>query len=727
MAKTFKQTKRKPLSDEKEAELLIQLSQYHDSGEKGSLDVFSRMSRCERYAVGQQWDKDVLDANKARRKFSLTINRIFPIINQLSGFDAKNPKDFIIKNLKGGTQKGAELLSALAKHTIDQSHAVRQQNQCFEDGIRCTRGFLEADVDYDEDPIKGNIIVAKLDPFMVIPDPSCKSYNYNDLENGAKYIIIEKWMDKQYIRRKYPTKTQELGDDETTSRRFTGMFTKLTSWMFGDKSLSDTKTSYRDMEIGLDQSQVDYSEYKFRISKYYWKTFEEGVLVVKDGNTLNAMTLTDPKDIAFARKVVKELEERAAMMAEEMAASGQQQQSGQQPGQQPQSQYPQIEIIEADKNGNPIIIPVLHRSIMAGEVLLDYRRDPFNGMNLFPIVRFSPYFISGYEFSVVENLIGSQDRVNWSASMELNIIRKLANTGWKIARDVAGTFAQWLQDHGSEDGIVIEESKGGGAVSKLEQTAIPQGYAHISATASEDISSISQVQLKAPDDNQTKESGRSVLAKQNWSLQNTSNLGSNWDFTQELLGEIILGIIRHAEVYSEEEVMAIVDEQELIDEELMNQARQKAVETMSAQGIPALQPPEKPDVMVLQGENPGFQKATLFNYKKQAENFAAYMKSVDEIALPIAKAMLIDLITTVKYGRYGVKVELAPHAETNRMRRTAETFELNAALIESGQPGVSRNLLIDATDIFNKDAIKEEMPQVPAQAGAGQGPKAMAG
>jgi hypothetical protein len=352
-------------------------------------------------------------------------------------------------------------------------------------------------------------------------------------------------------------------------------------------------------------------------------------------------------------------------------------------------------------------------------VLLEYKKDPFNGMNMFPIVRFSPYFVSGYEFSVVENLIGPQDQVNWAWSMELNLIRKLANSGWKIAKDIGGKFSKWLQDYGSEDGIVIDESLAGDRVTKIEQNAFPASFDLVTEKGSRFIGEISQVQLKTPEDIAQNESGRSVIAKQNWSLQNTSNLGSNWDYTQELLGEIVLGIIRYAAVYSESEITALVDEKDLIDEEVMNKARQLTIETMAKKGIPVMTQPEKPDLMLLQNEDPNYQKAVLYNYKKQVGIFTEYMMYVDQLATPVAKSMLIDEISSMKYGKYGVKVELSPHAETNRMRKMVEVFELNRALVESGQLPVSRNQLIDATDVVNKEEIKADIPQMPMLAGAG--------
>lgn len=710
MAKTKKPQLPGGLTEELFDETLALLSQFHDAGEDGNLDTFKRMSKCERYAIGQQWDKAVLDANKAKNKFSLTINRIFPIINQLSGFDAQNPKDIKTTNLRGGTQKGAEILTALTKHTLDINHASRQENQAFEDGVRCARGYMEADISYDDDPMNGDIVIDKLDPFNVIPDPTCKSYNFNDPKNGAKYLIVEKWYDKEYIENKYKDKVDDLADTSQTSRRFSGLISQLTAFVCGTRSSNKTsgRISFRDKEIDVDrENTADYTQHKYLVSKYYWKTYEVGAYVVKDGDFLHAMILNNEKDIAEARKLIKELDAQR-----EQATALIQQQGGSAEG---MPEIPNVELVEKDKNGNQITVAVLHRALMIGQVLLEYQRDPFNGMSMIPVVRFAPYFVNGYEFSVVENLVGLQDQVNWAWSMELNLIRKLANSGWRMAKDVAGTFASWLQDHGSEDGVVIDESKGGGSVSKLEQNPFPTNYDIVTEKGSRFISEISQVRLEAPNAS-AEESGRAVLARQNWSLQNVSNLSGNWNYTLELFGEILVGLIRNTRCYSEAEVMALIDENELIDEDLLNQARNHVITILQQKGFKPVPQPEQPDLMVMEGASPAYQKAVLYNYKQQAENFTAYMQSVDERAIPIARAMLLDEISSVKYGKYGIKAELSPQAETNRIQRMVELFELNKALIETGQPGIGRDMLIDATNISNKEAVKKSMPVMPPQA-----------
>ena len=669
--------KKTTLRREQKEDLIEKLMDHKKEAETGHSFAFKRMSKCERYAIGQQWDRDVLEENKRRRKFSLTINRIFPVINQLSGFEAKNPKDIKTVNLKGGTQKGAELLTSLTKHTLDQNHSIKQQNQCFEDGIRAARGFIEVDICYEQDPIQGDLTVRKLDPFMVLPDPSCTSYDYNDQKNGAKYLLVEEWIDKGQIIAKYPAKKADLGE-ENLYRRYKGPFSGLMSFLFGNRP-GDARTTYRENDIDVDKPEVDFERTKFRISKYYWKEWVKGAYLVRDGKITNSIVLTNKDDLAYARQSL-----------EENPGAG--------------------ELIESDRHGNPVVIAVLHKAVMAGDVMLEYIKDPFKGANLYPIVRFSPYFVNGYEFGVVDNLLGPQDQINWSWSMELNLIKQLANTGWKIARDKYGTFKEFLQDHGGEDGIVIDESEAGGSVDKLEQNAFPANYDLITERGSKHITEISQVRLEEPQA-RGQESGKAILAKQNWAISNMSNIMSNWDWTLRLLGDVISGIIRHSEIYGEDEIMSVVDEKDLIDADMMEQARQMVKQRLEEKGIPQMEPPEPPSKAQMAVMDEMSQLEFVANVDKEVDAYREYAAKIDELAAPIAQAMLIDEIKSMKFGRYGTKTELAPAAETNRIKRSIETFELHQALIESGQPGVSRRQLVESTDIVNKEEVIEDVPQ----------------
>jgi len=48
------------ISDIEKDGMVKTLSDYHTTGESGNDSTFLNMSKCERYAVGKQWDKEVL-------------------------------------------------------------------------------------------------------------------------------------------------------------------------------------------------------------------------------------------------------------------------------------------------------------------------------------------------------------------------------------------------------------------------------------------------------------------------------------------------------------------------------------------------------------------------------------------------------------------------------------------------------------------------------------------
>jgi len=193
------------------------MRQFRSDAEEGNKPTFKRMSKCERFKIGKQWDHDVLERNKAKRKFSLTINRVLPTVLQVDGTEVQNPRDIRVHHTKGGTKTVAKLLTALAKHTMDTSFARRQGSMMFDDGNTTGRGWIGADFDYSKDPINADIVIEKYDPFNVLPDPNRRHY---DLNVGSKFVIVDKWIDKGKIEAQYPDKKNDLAQTVEGEGRF---------------------------------------------------------------------------------------------------------------------------------------------------------------------------------------------------------------------------------------------------------------------------------------------------------------------------------------------------------------------------------------------------------------------------------------------------------------------------------------------------------------------------
>lgn len=659
-----------------------QAREWYTHGVDGNRQTWDRMTKCEEYGIGRQWDPDVLEANRARRKFSLTIPLILPVINHLSGFEARNPQEIKAVNLRSATAKGAQIVSALTKHAFDTAFGPRVANQTFEDGIRCGRGFIGYDIDYADDPLNGTLKMRKYDPFMVIPDPDCKTYDYNDVKNGAKWIIVDDWWPKKQIEQHYPGRRRELEDaDSLTNRAGSGVYSTIINFIFGS-SPRGTEDTYRKTHKSRDIQDADRAKFNYRITTVWWKEYRKGALLKKAGDDVNYLPLWNQTDIKRVRDRVEENGD--------------------------------VELLEKDKAGKPIVLAVLHKSVFVGTLLLEDVVDPFNGIMLLPIFRYSPYYVNGYEFSVVDNLIGVQDQINWSWSMELNLIRQMANRAWKITRDTTGKFKRWLEDHGGEDGIVIDENEGGGKVDQFESSPFPTGYDRITARGAEFIREISQVALTEPQKG-GKESGKAIALKDERSKVTTSNLYANWDYTLRLFGVGFMQVLLRSGVYSDDEIESIVDEEDLIDAKMLEQARAHVKRELAGQGIPALDPPQRVDPVLLQSVPPDARIPMVSQVQLELQNYAFYMKQVDRLAIPIAKAMLLDEIRGLRWGKYAVKTELAAHSETYRVTKALETFQLHSVLVNSGQPGIERKQLIEATDVPNKEEIIKNVPRPVAQ------------
>lgn len=668
------------LTEEKKNKLIEKMQDFRKKAEDCNADIFKRMSKCERFKIGKQWDAADLEYNKSHRKHSLTINRILPTVLQIDGYEIQNPRDIKAFNIKGGTKTIADLKSALIKHTLDCSHAHKVKTQMFDDGNTTARGWLGLDLDYSYDPLQGDLVVKKYDPFMVLPYPVPTSYDVNAEVGGCLCIIVDDWVNKELIHKSYPDLKDEIADaNYTPTGKKQTWYGKLASMMTGTRGAGAVKDDYRDT-TDTEENPVDMTEDNYRVSTYWFKEFMAGAYLQQLSDPLNFIVLTDEKDIKKAKDNIE-------------------------------AQPNIARLVEKDRRGNPLVVGVLRKSVMIGDILLEYDDEPLFGVNTFPLVRYAPYFQNGYEFGIVDNLIGPQEEVNWSHSMMLNLVRLLANAGWKVGRATQKTI-DWLTEHGTEDGVVINETDYGGKVEKLLPNPLPTQFEYITESGSKHINEIANVRLEEPTRDEQKLSGKAIALKQQGSFTGSAVLFSNYDYSIQLFGQLIDEVITRAGIYSDDEIMAIVDEQDLIDPLVFEQAKKIIIDQLKSQGQQIPEPPPMPNAIAIQTADPRIQEAIVKTYRTQMDVFEQFVTQVEESAKPIAKQIILKMLKDVAKGRYGIKVDLAPMAQTMQIVRSMELMELNQALINSGQAPIGRKFLIEASNVANKEEIIADQPPV---------------
>lgn len=648
-------------------EILRKVMQMRSDGVSSSANFYDRMQKAEDFTIGGdlQWDPAVKETARLDNKFTLTIPIVGAQIDQLSGAEIQNPMDFIVENTKEGTATIARILTALVKQAADSERVRYEKSQTFDSGISSGQGVIGVFIDKTDDPKHANLRIEKLDEHRVISDPNATVYNINKKDRGAKYVIYEEWIDKELIHAEYPNKKPELEGrgNQSFFGAIMGNMAGIIDWMTGRRTAKETGTfgtrERTDVEV--------MSKSRYLKSHTWWREPKKCVhWFDKRKSEIDSMFLHKDSEIAAAKKSAKE----------------------------------NPEIFEIEE----VVSYVMHHTIRVGDTFLEDREDELNGVQMFPIVFFWPKWVNGYKCGVAEKLIGVQEEINWTHSMALNLVKQIANIGVKIRSDESGEYADWLKEHLGQHGIVLDESKAGGNIEFLPPPQFPTleiftQQAMINANRITGIVSMPEKDPKAL-------SGRAKFLDRQKETQGTMSLNLNWNYTLAILGDLIVDIIRKNDIFSEDEIREIVDEDDLLDEEIFDQAKGVVINLIQQQGGRILEQPQ-PLNPIRMSNTPAEQQAQMLDvFQKENALFQRFIGQVEAMARPIAEEILLNLIHNMKSGKYSTKVTTSPMAETMRAIKAIEIFELQKVLRESGDVGLDGEDLIEATDVPNKEQLK---------------------
>ena len=154
------------------------------------------------FAHGEQWKPDIKSKVEEEGRPAYTFNEIRGALKLVTGFQRQNRQDIKIVGVEGGDDQVADIMTLLIKNVITRQNGEYKFSDCFSDGIKCSRGFLEVEIDYDEDILNGVIKIHQRSPFEVKVDPhsveydmSDASYMLRDIPNLTKDMILSRFPD----------------------------------------------------------------------------------------------------------------------------------------------------------------------------------------------------------------------------------------------------------------------------------------------------------------------------------------------------------------------------------------------------------------------------------------------------------------------------------------------------------------------------------------------------
>jgi len=399
------------LNAQEKDKLLKRMRRYYRIGLRTNRDWIKRAKQGYAFYFGDQWDAADRRKCESENRPALTVNKIFPVINTVSGIKRKNKQDFKVYPFKGSNQNWAQVYTTLLKDTADDAESEWETAAMFDDGIISGKGWVGLDVDYSEDPLQGDLTLERLSPFEVLEDGRDKHYNLN---KGAEFVIRLKRMTKQELQDEFPdVKLDNVSYDDLAE-----------AYGLPDASTVETE-DYPEEEAYFAEHEGEGDEEeesrKLWVKQCWWKSKEYFNLLINT-TTDEVRRVTDKDGIEYAKYLV--------------------------------DTYPdKYDFLEHQRVNN------MHVTTWIGNKLLDHRDDPLQGCCKFPLVRFCAYYMEGFNIGMVDNLVDPQQEHNKRRSQVLHHLNSTANSGW-IGDDDA--LADWsvLEDFGSKPGIIIKKRPG---------------------------------------------------------------------------------------------------------------------------------------------------------------------------------------------------------------------------------------------------------------------------
>ena len=158
------------------------------------------------FVEGKQWSKAEIKRFEETARPALTINRIKPLINLLSGYQRLNRYDIEFLARTPDDTEIAQVRKGITKYVFDRCDYSAEESAVFLDAVICGLGWFFVAYRYNDEGNDGEAYICRENPFSIFVDPESHAADFSD----AKYICRAKWVDKEELKTVYPEHAEEI-------------------------------------------------------------------------------------------------------------------------------------------------------------------------------------------------------------------------------------------------------------------------------------------------------------------------------------------------------------------------------------------------------------------------------------------------------------------------------------------------------------------------------------
>lgn len=158
------------------------------------------------FVRGKQWSEDDKAALTEKGRPALTINKIRPHLNILSGYQRVNRYEVNFEPRTSDDFESCELRKGVTKYIMDNCDYNDVESAVFMDGVIGGIGWFHIFYDWDYTAMEGEINIDRVSPFDIYTDPEARKPDYSD----GKFLCRAKWVDKDELCDIYPEHADDI-------------------------------------------------------------------------------------------------------------------------------------------------------------------------------------------------------------------------------------------------------------------------------------------------------------------------------------------------------------------------------------------------------------------------------------------------------------------------------------------------------------------------------------
>jgi len=152
------------------------------------------------FYAGRQWDDSDKEALRKTRRPCLTINKIRPMLNLLSGYQRLNRYDPEFLPRTGDDLEKVKVARGVTKYLLDEVQFDYVESDAALKSWLTGRGWYHAYWKQDWHTGEKNIVIESVSPFDVYVDPECTKDDLSD----AEYLCHARWVGKEKVKQVFP-------------------------------------------------------------------------------------------------------------------------------------------------------------------------------------------------------------------------------------------------------------------------------------------------------------------------------------------------------------------------------------------------------------------------------------------------------------------------------------------------------------------------------------------